>query len=420
MATLTLTVQPEWGRVRLEVDFTSHSSVREAWIYRVVAGVETLVRNAGPAKLSAGLATLYDTEAPLDLPFHYVMRGYLNFYPWMEDADAIGDFFVSGGTIEQSLDYVHEGNYSLKITPDGVTSATTTGRERVPVSVGTAYTFAAWLFTPTNLVTNAGIAVDWYTAGLAYISTDDSTSALFMNEWTERSSTWTAPATAAFALPHIRIASTPPANAIVYADEMRFTAAATTVTSSTITLSGESRGWLKDPLHPAVDVRLLIDLDLSPECAPQAGTYFVGIGTTTRRADSTSYDVPDAELPVTQWSRRKAPTRALRVFTRTIPDRDQMRALTASGAPLLVQLPADYNEADQVYALGEVSEDRIAADHRRPWRVHNMPIAAAHSPVGPSEGVFGTRYQDLDGFETYADAEAAGITWAEVLLGLAS
>lgn len=421
MATLTLTAQPEWGRVRLDVDFTSHSVVREAWIYRVVAGVETLVRNAGPAKLSAGLAVIYDTELPLDVPVHYVMRGYLNFHPWMEDADQVADMFASGGTVEQSQDYVHEGNYSIKMTPDGITSAVTTGQTApIPVAASTAYTFAAWMFTPTNFVTDAGLAVDWYTAGSVYISTDDDTSPLFMNEWTERSDTWTSPGTAAFAVPHIRLASTPPANAIVYVDEMRFTSAATTVTSSTIVVSGEGHGWLKDPLHPAVDVPLMIELDLSPECEPVSSTFLVGIGTTTRRADSTSYDVPDAELPVTQWSRRKAPTRALRVFTRTIPDRDQFRALTASGAPILLQLPAQYSEPDQVYAWGEVTEDRVAVDHRQPWRVHNVPMAAAHSPTGPSEGVFGTRYQDLDGYETYAAAEAASITWQDVLYGQAS
>lgn len=421
MATLTVTGQPEWGRTRLDIDFTSHAVVREAWVYRVVDGVETPVRNAEPAKLSAGLAVIYDTEIPLDRPFHYVMRGYLNWHPWMEDADEVADLFGTNGTIEQSQDYVHEGNYALKITPNGISSTVSAGQnDPIPVVAGTAYTFAAWMFTPTNLVTNAGIVVDWYTAGPAFISTDSNTSPLFMNEWTERSSTWTAPPTAALAVPQLRLASTPPGNAIVYADEVRFTTAATTVTSAVVVVSAEGRGWLKDPLHPAVDVPLLIDVDLSPECAAQAGTYFVGIGTTTRRPDSTSYDVPDSALPVTQWSIRKAPTRQLRVFTRTWPDRDQFNALAASGAPILLQLPATYEEPDRVYAWGETTEDRIANDHRKPWRVFNVPMAHAHSPAGPSAGVFGTRYQDLDGYETYADAEAAGITWQDVLYGQAS
>jgi hypothetical protein len=413
MSSITATAVPGNGYVRVEVDWSDIAGPpRKAWVYRVLNGVTTTLRDSDPALLSGGRAIIYDTEVPLDTAVTYRSTIALNVNGDMEDGvTEWTDTTNTGtiGTVEQSYDYFvrGEGLASLKLTPTGAATSRAVS-EMVPATAGVSYTFSGRLMVPTFYGGGIGIQVHWYN-GTTFLSSAGAANDFWPSagEFGTYGFSATAPATTTNMRIVAAIAGSAPKTMAMYADEMYITrSGVTTINSGSVTLASNGNAWWKDPLHPATMIKLVFDLGAA---CTTSGVVYGGVSTApTRAADSTLLDVNSSDLPVSVWGVRKGPQASIRVGTVTVADRDAVYALHASGAPLLLQLPSAYNLADHYQQHGDLTEGYLGPDQRKPWRAFQSGYSQVYAPVGPAEGVFGVRYQDINRWTTYLAAEATG------------
>jgi hypothetical protein len=417
------------GYVRLELDFTTPASNSlEAKVWRLINGVATPIRDGAPALLSHSKAVLYDTEMPLDTPLNYRAFMPLNLDGGFEANVDGWDLThntenASGGgwsTVTRSTDYYVPGTgvASIKAMPVGTVTGLILVSEEVAVAAGTSLTAVGNMMVNKAYSAGIGLHIRWYTAAHGFVSTSGSADDLWPSpgEWGTYSITATAPATTAFARIGMVVAGTPDATMAFYADEMYASVAGSTVESTQVTFeSGDTTGWWTDPLHPATMIRLWTDLRAS-SCGG-SGVVFLNTGDRQRPADSSVLEVPDAERGAPIFATRKAVRSAVTVGALSVADADRISALHATGAPVLLQLPARYLETPRYGLYGDTADGRIATDMRVPIRALQASYVEVGPPIGPAEGVLGARYVDLDLFGTFAAATAASKTWIDALQG---
>jgi hypothetical protein len=416
MSSITATAVPGNGYIRVEVDWsdivTASGTPRKAWVYRNQGGTLTALRDADPVLLSGGRAIIYDVEAPLDTSLTYRSTVPLNLNGDFEEgvADWLNTANVGTiGTVTQDFNYYLRGTgvASLKLAPNG-SAQNRAVSEFIPVTAGVSYTAVANLMVPTPWSGGIGIAILWYN-GTTFLSSFGAANDFWPStgEWGSYTQTATAPATTTQARIALLIDGSARASNPVYADgAYLYRPGATTIDSSSATLASNGAGWWKDPLHPATMVKLLETL---PANCVTSGTVYGGLASAVgRAADSSLSDVNGSDLPVSTWSTRKGPQSSLRVGTASIADRDAVVALHASGAPLLLQVPAKYNLPDQYHQYGDLDEGFLGPNQAKPWRMLQAGYSQVYAPVGPAEGVFGVRYMDINRWTTYLSAEASG------------
>jgi hypothetical protein len=108
------------------------------------------------------------------------------------------------------------GDWSMKLTPDGVTEFPNVGSDMAPVTVGNSYTFSGWQMCETSR--DVDLNVNWFDAGFNYLSTDSETQTLTAGEWTWFQASATAPASAAYVNISPTVANFPPATDVLYSD----------------------------------------------------------------------------------------------------------------------------------------------------------------------------------------------------------
>lgn len=433
MGTITATAQQDKGRVRLDIDWTSHPSPR-CRVFRCFPGAippaPVLIREGAPCVLSNNKATIYDWEGPLDTPTYYQAVVQLNDNADMEaSVEEWQSTNTTGGVATQSDDYFYAGSASLKFTPTGSAAAPQVLSEQFAVTVGTSYTATAQLLAAATWTGGIGIIINWYTSGLVYLSTTGSASDLWptVGDWESYTVTGTAPATAAFARFGFLLAGTPPAANVFYIDEAYATTPLGTIdTSATpIVLASAAGGWWKDPLRPATAVKLLDDLTSVYYKFPygelvESGLAIVGVSRPNHPADAALLEVPSQALGIGSFSTRKGARRSVQVASGTFADADALRSLHAGGAPLLLQLPARFGIPEEYSLCADLDSTALGPDMNRQFQIHTVQATHVASPAGPAEGVAGCRYADLrvKGAKlTYAAATSAGYTWLDALKG---
>lgn len=148
-------------------------------------------------------------------------------------------------TIVRSSTYSHGGYYSGKLTSDAGSDPRCSGGNAA-VTAGVTYQYTGHLFSPVGLPTSVAVGIDWFTSGLAYISTSQTSAALTANVWKNITATAVAPGTAAFGAIRFSFFGTPGAGQILYGDDLYLTAVPTTMFS----------GHLDDyKVKPALDER---------------------------------------------------------------------------------------------------------------------------------------------------------------------
>lgn len=423
MGTIASTAQQEKGRVRLDIDWTSHPSPRCA-VFRVTNGGNTsvLVREGNPCVLSNSKATIYDVEGPLDTATYYRTTVQLNDNADMEASVEEWTGNLVGGTAAQSTDYFFAGSASLQFVPDGVTASPQVNSEMFAVTVGVNYTASGWLLAAQTWAGGVGIVIKWYTAGLAFLSTSGTAANLWptVGQWEQYTLTAAAPATAAFARIGLLFAGTPSPDNVFYLDEAYATTPLGTIdTSATpVTLSSSQGGWWKNPLQPATMLR--IQEALAFMCSGATGLALVAVTRPTRPADAVILDVPNQSVGVGSFATRKAASRTAQMMSGSFADADAVRDLHATGAPLLIQLPAKYGVPEHYALCGDLPALALGPDMTRQFQVFQVDMKHTQNPPGPSEGVLGVRYIDLrvKGAKlTYAAATSAGYTWLDALKG---
>lgn len=419
MASVTPTVVPGDGYVRVEANFQDFAHCRRAWLYRTVAGVDTVLRDGDLAWLSNGITVAFDHEAPLDTVVTYKATSPLN---WNGDFESgVSEWLdtTNGGTVGtvvQSLDFYFAGNASLKLTPTSGSTAKAVS-EFIPATVGTSYTLTGMMMMSAAWAGGIQVQIQWFN-GTTPVSTSASTADLTPapGSWASYSVTATAPATTTQCKIAVAITGTPPSTISLYADEVYLSTAAATVTSAGLEVLSGGSGWWTDPLHPATKVRLQVDLYVTG-CNGPAGVAYLGVGEESFPADSTAMEVNDAVYPVGAFQRRKSGRQAMRVGTATLADLARVQDLHASGAPLLLALSSVYGEAAAYQLHGDLTTPRVHGDQAVPWRIAQSEFVKVLPPVGPAEGTLRTRYGDLAKYTTFSAATAAGATWLDAVRG---
>lgn len=413
MGSVTPTVVAAEGYVRVEANFQDFPHARLVWISRTVAGVTTVLRGGRTARLSNGIAVVYDHEMPLDVPVVYSATIALNYNPTFEDGvqewlDTTNTGTI--GTVTQSTAYwvPGAGNASLKLVPSGAAESRAVS-EFIPATVGTSYTFTANLLISDYWAGGVGVAIFWFN-GTSFLSASGTASDLnpFPGVWNgPYSVTATAPATTTQAKVALLIDGSAPSTLALYGDEAYFSTAAGTVAAAAVIVPSDGSGWWVDPLHPATKLRLLTNLQVV-DCIPESAVGLVSLSEETFPADNDVQEVNNAVKPIGSWQVRKSGRQNIQVVTITSADLDQLQALHSTGAPLLLQLPAEYGE-DPAYQLhNEIETTRFIPDHRHQSRLTRSAFTKVAAPVGTAEGTWNSRYVDLDRYATFADASAAG------------
>ena len=187
-------------------------------------------------------------------------------------------------------------------------------------------------------------------------------------------------------------------------------------TAGPVNIASGGNVWIKDPIRPAHDLQATLAAHVSdPTCDPSNGIYFVGFDPSSYGSGSGRFTVEDSAYPAISARPRRAMTSTFALVTRQLADRDKLRTLLMTGGVLLLQTPPSWGYGDMYVDVGEVSEGRLARDHRKPWRQWSLPFAQALRPAGLQFGVDGARWMDLcDVYATWGAAEAAGKTWLDV------
>jgi hypothetical protein len=137
----------------------------------------------------------------------------------------ISPWVPHGSTIAQSSTWAQQGSYSMQITPDGVSALAYAESEDIPVIPGQQYTAAGVVNSTGAWAGGFSFSVNWFTSAGAYISTSSSSFAL-MTGVQSRSTTFTAPATAAIATLVPTQGGTPPASQVIWVDQVTLSSVA--------------------------------------------------------------------------------------------------------------------------------------------------------------------------------------------------
>lgn len=132
--------------------------------------------------------------------------------------------------------------YSLKVTPDGVTSFPAALSEKIPINVNYQYTASAWIYFPAGYATGADVIIDWYDNSQRYISTSSpGLTPMAANTWTQSSLTATPPSNAAYAAIAVQAGGTPSSATVFYVAEAALVVGASKVQTGLIRLGTPMR-----------------------------------------------------------------------------------------------------------------------------------------------------------------------------------
>lgn len=126
----------------------------------------------------------------------------------------------SGLTISRSSEQAHEGTYSMKCVPDGTSSTVYAESDLVAAEAASDYRARGWLYVSGAAASGIGVLVNWFDSGFNYLSTDGTILVPSVGEWIEWDETHTAPANTEWATIVVSYGGTPPASAIMYADQV--------------------------------------------------------------------------------------------------------------------------------------------------------------------------------------------------------
>jgi hypothetical protein len=429
MSTLTATADNAKSQIRLDLDF-SDIDAPYALVNRVdpVTGATTPVRGHGAsithgvvayAPMQAGYkAVLYDTEAPLDASVYYTATapsatlnvntdfsgGYTD--PWYPTDPAV--------TIRLTTDT--SGVNYLSFFTGGATATPTVRAEDVPATPGATVTLTATM--SCNISKGVGLGFDFLDATGAILSSP--TSFATVQAATVVTASGTAPANTVAVRPFMTMTGTPTATTVVSVNPVTLTSVAGSATSGPVSLPSQGACRFKDPLRPGNSVRVDFLFDPNPLCIPSEGIFWQSLDTEQQAANAASFNVNNQAEPVIVSKERSSPTSTLTLVSRTFTDRDRLITLLAPGSPLLFQAPDEYGLPDRYLSVGGDTIARVLPDHRFPIRVFSMPHSVCAAPGGPMQGTVGARWSDTcNRYATWAAVNAAGLTWIQVLDGLA-
>lgn len=429
MSTITATADSVKSQVRLDLDF-SDVDAPAALVNRVdpTTGATTPVRGHGSTVTIAGMAyapmqagykaVLYDTEAPLDQAFYYTATapsvtlnanpaftgGYTD--PWYPTDPAV--------TIRPTS--TRSGADFLSFNTAGATLTPTIRAEDIAATPGAVFTLTGSF--SANVSQGITVGMTFRDASGAILSSA-STAATVLAATTVIV-TGTAPANTVSVQMFVSMTGTPAATVVVSISSITIVNNASSATSAGVTLPSLAAARLKDPLRPGNNVRVDFAFDPNPLCAPGMGIFWQSLDVESQAANAATFNVNNQANPLVVSKVRSAVTSTLVLVTRTFADRDRLTALLAPGSPVLFQAPDEYGLPDRYLSVGADTISRVLPDHKFPIRVFSLPHAVVSAPGGPMQGTVGARWQDTcNRYATWSAVNGAGLTWVQVLDGLA-
>lgn len=187
---------------------------------------------------------------------------------------------------------------------------------------------------------------------------------------------------------------------------------------------------LKDPLRPWANLTLsfcsTMTQALSIICAPSptfggpSDIVWAGLDDKVYRSDANLFDVYNARTPADIYGIRKRLDGGLRLLTKSLQVKDLVETFFAGGGPIQIQLPPIYGFPDIIVQPGDVTEEYLSQDQRKPVRLWTAPFTAVEAPVGPAQGTECANWCAVQGaFTTFAQLTASGYTWGNVAAGTA-
>lgn len=429
MSTITATADSGRSQVRLDVDF-SDIDAPYVLVNRVdpVTGATTQVRGHGSSTTIAGVAyapmqagykaVLYDTEAPLDSAVYYTATAplvTLNANPTFSDSYT-DPWYPTDAAVTIRATSSRSGADFLSFFTAGATANPTVRAEDIAATVGASFTVTAVMSANVSQGVTAGISFR-DAAGAILSSTSGSATVLAATTVT---ATAVAPANTVSVQAFMTMSGTPAATTIVSVSSVVVVSAAGSATSGGVLLPSLGACQFKDPLRPGNNVRVDFTFDPNPLCIPSEGVFWQSLDVEQQAPNSATFNVNNQPNPVIVSKVRSSVTSTLTLVSRTFPDRDRLATLLAPGSPLLFQAPDEYGLPDRYLSVGTDSIGRVLPDHKIPIRVFSLPHVVVSSPGGPMQGTVGARWQDTcNRYATWAAVTAAGLTWTQVLDGLA-
>lgn len=432
MPTLNATVFPDEAYVLVEVDWTSDPDVTCANVTRrnTVTGEVVTLRpyisydDQGNLLLDCGLGLWWDTEPPLNAALEYCtvacdtelalsanccFEGGL-VLPWV----------ATGGVLTSSGAFFHEGAASGLLTPTGTALGPSFAQSFTGVTAGNPVTFSAWMMSPQGWNAAFLRLTFNYTDG-RIVTFDTTVEILDDGVWRFVTATVT-PELDATATLSFRTEGIPAATTLFYVDQIQATVSQTVTETAceTVTVASESF-WLKSPLHPCLDVEVGICNPMLEDCEEDSRVSFASMPEDTYSPNTILLQPNNRRRPIPRNRVRRDAESTLRLIAHDCDARDAVLAANEPGDPLLWQAPADYCIPDRYISVGILADTRISIDHREDFRLMTLPYAVVDRPVGPADGVCGARIRDLcDIYTSWGAMTIAGLTWTDLLLGLAS
>lgn len=137
--------------------------------------------------------------------------------------------------------------------------------------------------------------------------------------------------------------------------------------------------WIKDPLQPQRNVRLMAAV--APDWA--------------RPIEQTEYRVRGRRNSVILYDVRGGLTGTLQVWTQSDAERAALHFALDTGHPLLLQLSPDLGIEDVYVAVGEAVEARHVPYGGEPRRLWQLPLTQQDAPIGGAAGSAAWTVQDL-------------------------
>jgi hypothetical protein len=429
VSTITATADNAKSQVRLDLDF-SDIDAPYALVNRVDAltGATTQVRGHGAsvtvgsvayAPMQAGYkAVLYDTEAPLDTSVYYTATApvaTLNANPTFAGG-FVDPWFVTDPAITMRITTNTAGQNFLSFYTGGATASPTIRAEDVPATPGA--TLTATLVVSTSGANGVTVGIHFLDSTGAILSAPSASATVLAT--TTIVASGTAPANTVAARLFVLMSGTPGAGTTANIASINLTNAAGSATSGGILLASLGSCQLKDPLRPGNNVRVDFCWDPNPLCTPTEGIFWQSLDVKSKGANAATFDINNQVNPVVVAKVRSSVSSTLTLVSRTFADEARLDALLAPGSPLLFQVPDEYGLPDQYISVGTTADGRVLPDHRIPIRVFSLPFTVVSAPGGPMQGTVGARWSDTcNRYATWGAVNAAGLTWTQVLDGLA-
>ena len=194
---------------------------------------------------------------------------------------------------------------------------------------------------------------------------------------------------------------------------------AITASTASLTLASNGKFWLRDPVRPCNDRLIGLLFPDTTLCDPTAGIVFEAMDIETYDANAVVVNPTNARRPIPVNRQRRDAATAIKLISKLFTDRDALLTLLEPGSPLFFEGPPQYGIPDRYMAIATATVSRILDDHRRQPRIVNIPYQTVDRPVGTSEGICDSRFQDqCDVFASWNAMNAANVTWTDLILGV--